>query len=249
MVVEASQPVTGEENYPLRHHRRTRPNFLEVDGAFVSDGEVVHLRLPVEAEFTRARVLATYMGDDRTSLKHAVAAHGVVEALGHVRVEVAQVRDAVAALDERHGALHQGLAQDDEGQQQAQAEEDDRKMPAAASGGGAGSPTKGSSPGNNDRDRYGKGNRWSTDTNAAASKVVRASPGGPRSSFGGTRPSGGQLPSSGGCWWPVVVLVGSPWVPLGVHWCPLVSRGDPWRRLALLVRLVLLVRWSTLPSR
>ena len=79
VVVEASQPVTGEENYLLRHHRRTRPNFLEVDGAFVSDGEVVHLRLPVEAEFTRARVLATYMGDDRTSLKHAVAAHGVVE--------------------------------------------------------------------------------------------------------------------------------------------------------------------------
>lgn len=79
VVVEASQPVTGEENYLQRHRRRNMPVFLEVDGAEVSDGEVVHLRLPVEAEFTRARVLATYMGDDRTSLKHAAAEHGVVE--------------------------------------------------------------------------------------------------------------------------------------------------------------------------
>ena len=79
VVVEASQPVTGEEDYLLRHSLRNMPVFVEVDGAFVSDGEVVHLRLPVEAEFTRARVLATYMGDDRTSLQHAAAEHGVVE--------------------------------------------------------------------------------------------------------------------------------------------------------------------------
>ena len=79
VVVEASKPVTGEEDYLQRHSRRNMPFFVEVDGAFVSDGEVVHLRLPVEAEFTRARVLATYMSDDQTSLQHAAAEHGVVE--------------------------------------------------------------------------------------------------------------------------------------------------------------------------
>ena len=79
VVVEASKPVSGEEDYLQRHSLRNMPVFVEVDGAFVSDGEVVHLRLPVEAEFTRARVLATYMGDDPTSLQHAAAEHGVVE--------------------------------------------------------------------------------------------------------------------------------------------------------------------------
>jgi len=65
VVVEASKPVTGEEDDLQRHSLRNMPVFVEVDGAFVSDGEVVHLRLPVEAEFTRARVNSASTGSRR----------------------------------------------------------------------------------------------------------------------------------------------------------------------------------------